>query len=259
MQYYVNHQVPLWTTPKMSRKHFDIPLNAFAEVLRYEYDFAEVRYNAVQGYVETRWLERYERVLAHNVVDLSGIQTASTTDFEQYIEWKGVRQVNMCGEMCAAAVFGVGLEAVLINWEVKHPTFFRRIFRGSKATGTSVEDLKLLFEIYGMDSAKFSLKKYTPTAWHDLTQQYDLICGVKMNAITGELRRGSVPHWVLLREVTLERKNMGWVTVYNPAQNCEERYSWSEWLLAAGVPSGVMIEKDTTTLSLISQYNSRNI
>lgn len=243
MQHFVNWQTPLWEKENQTRKLFDIPIGAFVEPLADINNLTYIKYKNYFGYIEQRFLEEYQRNLPFDCVKLSDIQTPNDNDFEQYVNWKNTKQVNMCGEICAARIFEVGLSDVFVNWEAKNPSFFWRVFGKGKARGTNADELITLFEIYGMEAQKIKISKYTPTLWKDLTESHHLICGVKMNGSTGELRRGSIPHWAILLSITLERKNMGWVQVFNPAQNCEEIYSWSEWLATAGVPYGVTIKK----------------
>lgn len=244
--HYVNWQIPLWSSPRMVTKNYTIPLNGFIDVVQADEQIAQVRYtdkNGIhEGYVELRFVEEYHRHFPFGVVDLSDIETPDSNDLPQYVTWKGVKQVNMCGEICAALWFEVKLSDVLINWEGKKPSFFKRIFGGGKAAGTNADDLVSLFEIYGTEAKKLKITKYTPTLLRNLCEKYFLICSVKM-ASSGELRNGSILHWVVLDSVSLERKEMGNVVVFNPAANSYESYSWAEWKKAAGIPYGVMIEK----------------
>ena len=245
MRYFVNWQCSLFSSPRVTgTKVYTLPLGAYVEVVQGNADFAQVMYSDRngyhEGYVERRFVEEYQRNLPFNVVDVSDIETSDPLDLAQYVNWKGVREVNMCGELCLAQYFGVKLSDVLVNWEGKKPAFFKRIFSGRKATGTSADDLIGLYELYGTAAEKIRLPRWTPTAARDLASAYHLTCGVKMNA-NGELRGGSIRHWVVLKEVVLERKFMGFVTVYNPANNGDEVYSWDEWTKAAFTPSGVMV------------------
>jgi hypothetical protein len=238
---YLNWQAPLWEIPNV-RKYFDIPPGALVEPLADGDGLTLVRFRGFEGWVENRFLDEYERNLPADVVDLSDIETSDPHDLGQYVNWKGQRQVNMCGEICAAYVFEVRLSDVLIHWEAKKPVFFWRVFRGGKAAGTNADDLIALFELYGTEAKKLKVWRYTPTYFRDLCEEQYLICGVKMHS-SGELRSGSIRHWVVLKSVTIERKRMGYVTVFNPANNCDEWYSWAEWVAAAGVPYGVTVDK----------------
>lgn len=247
MKHYVNWQCNLTASPRVSGiKLYTLPLNAFVEVIQNDADFAQIKYTDKNGehygYIEARFLEEYQRTLGYNVVDLSDIETPDTNDLAQYVTWNGVKQVNMCGELCAAHYFGVKLSDVLINWSGKKPEFFKRIFSNGKATGTNEQDLISIYELYGTSAQKIRYPKYTPTLFRDLARDYHLTCGVKMN-INGILRDGSIRHWVVLLKVILEGKGMGGVKVYNPANNCHEFYSWAEWLKASNIPSGVMVAK----------------
>lgn len=240
MKYFVNWQCPLYYTPARAGKFFDIPINAFVELISEGDGFSHVRYNGKEGYVESRFIEEYHQVLPYNCVDLTGIQTATTDDFEQYVIWDGVKQVNMCGQMCVARMLGMPLAKVLENWKAKDLPLYKRIFGSGKARGTNADVLIQLLSTFGEKAESIQMAKYTPTALRDMVGFNHLICSVKMNATTGALRGGSVLHWILVREVVLERKGLGYVSVYNPAMNCEEVYSWAEWVAAAGVPYGII-------------------
>ena len=246
MTSWINWQAPIYAWSDKKIKLRDVPYGTIVEVQAAINGMTLCEYidttgKKISGWVDQKYLERYVHApgLRCDVVAIEDA-TPDPNDPKQFIFWKGIKQVNMCGELCVAFLTGKSLREVLTDWEVKLPSFFRRIFSGGKATGTSNADLIALFALHGLHASPLSLAKYTPGKLEDLFVRNEIIVGVRINT-AGELRGGHILHWVALTNITLDRKMMGWVTVYNPYNNCEELYSWDEFVKAAGSPYGVLI------------------
>ena len=94
----------------------------------------------------------------------------------------------------------------------------------------------------GQTSQLIKLPKYTPRIFSEIVKaNKGVIVSTHLNTITGALNGGGVGHWVTVREVVVERMDMGWVRVYNPYSNSEEIYSWREFLLTTRAPYGVIV------------------
>ena len=50
----------------------------------------------------------------------------------------------------------------------------------------------------------------------------------------GRLSKSGIPHWVVLVMAEEERCGYGFVTIFNPAPNCAEAYSWREFTESLG-------------------------
>ncbi len=244
MESYCNWQTPLWRDETRTTKYFDLPLNSRFRVISpmAVNGLWQVEYNDKIGWIQDKYLEEYIENLPTNCVDLSGIQTAETNDAQQYIIWDGQKQVNMCGEICAAYIMQIPLDELLIRWKQNSPPLYKRIFGAGKARGTGAEELVELFGIFGYISTTLKLQKYTPRLFADMVaRQKGIIVSCHLNTQTGALNGSGVLHWCVVKEVIVDRVDMGWVTVFNPFGNAEERYSWREFLATTRSPYGVVV------------------
>lgn len=222
-----------------------IPLNAFIEIVEDLGDGATVMYGEKVGFLEKRFIERYERNLPVGLVDFGDMQTATEADFEQFVIYEGAKQTNFCGQISLAQILGLSLPDFLAKWKELNPTMWRRIIKqGVNSTGTHADDLIELAKLFGRRSMKIPLLRYTPTFMQDLLKLGSVICAVKVDNMNGSLREGEIRHWVVLLGVVLERKGMGLVTVYNPIENCVEAYSWAEFVTAAGIPTVIQVSNE---------------
>jgi hypothetical protein len=57
---------------------------------------------------------------------------------------------------------------------------------------------------------------------------------------TGVLQPSGTLHWVVVKNVNLERYKMGTVEVYNPFMDRNEIYSYREFAASAWAPFGVV-------------------
>jgi hypothetical protein len=177
-------------------------------------------------------------------------QTPYPNDFEQYFIYNGAKQVNACGELCVAFVLGISLQELLENWQVKAPSFWKRIFSGGRARGTASSELREMFDIYAQANQELVTALYEPHAKRSrytikgmqrLLGTGSVIASVSIDNNSGLLRGSGILHWVAVTKVTAERNGLGFVEVYNPAMNRIEVYSWLEFVNSARQPYGVYV------------------
>ena len=215
--------------------------------------YEEVRYvtesNVFTGWVHGGDLEDYVENYPRDCVVISN-QTPSPNDFEQYFIFNGLKQVNGCGELCVAFVLGISLQEMLENWQVKAPSFWKRIFGGGRARGTGSGELSEMFSIFAQESIQLTTalfephikrSRYTIKGMQRLLETGSVIASVNIDGGTGLLRGSGVLHWVVVTKITAERNGIGFVEVYNPAMNRIEVYSWMEFLSSARLPYGVYV------------------
>lgn len=237
MKYWTNWQAPL-INATTHKKILDVPLNAIVDV-NFEGDEYFVSWRDNHGIMDKKYLEPFVHALPSDCVDMDDIQTPDPNDAAQYILRDGVKQVNMCGQMCMAYLLELPLKTVLDEWQAKDPSMYQRIFRTSKkATGTSDGDLIHMLGLFGEKAHSLTMKKYSPA-----TLKPSIIASCNIDGGTGALRGAGVLHWVVVVDVVPDRQGFGWIDVFNPFQNCVERYSWREWLASTrNSPYGVEVE-----------------
>jgi hypothetical protein len=252
MPKWVNRFAPVYVEPKVSRKLRDFPTGTVVRATgNVEGLYEEVHYedlhSSVTGWVHTDDLEDYVRNFAVNVVDIEN-QTPDPHDFEQYIIYKLQKQVNMCGELCVSYILGISLGTFLAYWELKVPSFFKRVFGNGRARGTGTGELSEMLAMFGQPSESLATALYQPhikrarytiKGLNKLLRRGSVIVSVKIGAGHGLLRPSGILHWVALIRITSERNGQGMVTYYNPAMNCVESCSWHEFIASAGNPYGV--------------------
>lgn len=255
---WVNADAPLFDYSGV--KLVSVPRGAVVEAYGWEETFVGVLREAViyqtttqkyNGFVYAQYLEPYVEMLPRNCVKVSN-PTPNPNDAEQYAIVHGVKQTNLCGEMCAAYLLKVSLDDLLAEWQREKPTLYQRVFNlfGDKhARGTGVGEVETMLESFAHSAKSLAdvlrdpvLKypRYTPNALYRLVGK--AIVGVKINKYTGRLQATGVPHWVVVVDVFPERTGYGLVHVYNPFPNCIEVYSWPEFIASAGVPNGVVMD-----------------
>jgi hypothetical protein len=228
------------------------------EVVYYQgHPFVQVEYADAKtwsGWVYAGMLEDYVENLPHDVVVLDD-QTVEKHDAEQFVIYNGGRQVNLCGEICAAYVMNLSLTVMLELWKQEKPTIWKRIFKrfGWTAGGTGVPDLISMFaagqrEAYPLAEATrdpyLERSRYTPAWLKRLTEKGKVVASVTIDK-AGRLVKSGDLHWVVVTEVVPERCGYGAVVIYNPYPNRHEAYSWREFLEAAKVPSGAFVPEVT--------------
>jgi hypothetical protein len=213
--------------------------------------YEEVNYITEKG-TTTGWmfsadLEDYVEKYPRDCVEIPN-QTPNPNDFEQYFMFNGVKQVNACGELCVCYILGISLQEMLENWQLKAPSFWKRIFGSGRARGTSASELSEMFAIFAQPSIQLTTallephinrNRYTIKGMQRLIENGSVIASVNMDGTTGWLRGSGVLHWVTVTRVIAERNGLGFVEVYNPAMNRIEYYSWAEFINSARQPYGV--------------------
>jgi hypothetical protein len=215
--------------------------------------YEEVRYatekNVITGWVHGADLEDYIENYPRDCVVIYN-QTPLPNDFEQYFIFKGVKQVNACGELSVAFILGISLQELLENWQVKRPGLWNRIFNGGRARGTASSELIEMFDIYTRESRQLvtalyephiKRSRYTIKGIRRLLETGSVIVSVNIDGNSGLLRGSGVLHWVAVTKVTPECNGLGFVEVYNPAMNRIECYSWLEFINSAREPYGVYV------------------
>jgi hypothetical protein len=214
---------------------------AFYEFVTYRTDR-----NSFSGWVYAGWLEDYIESYPQDCIEIPD-QTPDPRDAEQFFYWLGVRQVNICGEACAAFLLGVKLEELLEHWRDQKPSVWRSVFQGSLFRGTNDLELIGIFEMYAQPAVRLTdalldplqkRSRYTVTGLQQLLGAGDVIASVRIDR-AGRLQPSGALHWVVVTAVTPERTGYGWVELYNPYPNRIERYSWNEFVTSARMPYGV--------------------
>jgi hypothetical protein len=101
--------------------------------------FTPVKYGKYIGWVDKRYLEDYQEALPKDCVYVADIATPDEFDAQQYVNWNGIKQVNMCGQMCICHLLDsrMTLTNLLTTWKSKSPSLFTRIFGAGRARGTA--------------------------------------------------------------------------------------------------------------------------
>lgn len=250
-----NRQTPMYSDPRTKAKICDIPPKAVVQTTGAISGLhEEVRYTIsagkVYGWVHMKDMEDYIRSYRTNVVKIDN-QTPDETDFEQYLIWNKVRQVNMCGELCLCDILGISTGRLMEEWTQKEAPLYKRIFSSGVARGTGAEELLEILKIFGRKGEPLSKTlyephidraRYTQTGLLDLLKHGSVITSVKINGGTGLLQNQGVLHWVRLLLVMPERNGQGSVLIYNPAMNSDEPYPWTTFIESTGsAPYGIYI------------------
>lgn len=200
------------------------------------------------GWVYSGWLDEYVESLPANCVDIPN-QTPDKRDAEQYFYWRSVKQVNICGEACAAYIMELNVYEILRVWQIKKPSIFAYILGTGQLRGTTAAQLISLFDAFGWNSRELSAEmtdhiiarpRYTVDCLMRLVNKGHVVASVSIN-YAGRLKPTGVLHWVVVTKVERERAGYGFVELYNPYPNRIERYSWEEFIGSARVPQGVYV------------------
>lgn len=234
---YMIWQRPIYINPVGSEKAGgDLPLNTVVTAMDdvIENGKQMVQVGERRGWVEVAYLEPYEQTLPFDCVDMSGLQTISEKDAEQYIEYDGVKIVNACGMISIAYLLNVPLVEVFDTWKQNNPAHYGLIKRGNYLT--TADDLTVILLALGEQSERLRLKRYAPTL---ITGRE--IVAVTINKVTGRLSTSGVRHWVVPVSVQPDRIGYGTIDIYNPSPNRIERYSWNEFMQSSKLVNGIKI------------------
>ncbi len=244
---WVNRFAPVYSAPASRIKLMDVGMGTILDATGlvqglYEEVILESLKGPVKGWVHTDDLEDYVRNFPVDVVVIEN-QTPVLDDFQQYMVRKLIKQVNMCGELCAAYIMKISLGTLLDKWEIKTPSLYNRIFGGGRARGTGAGELTELFTTFERNSESLATalyqphikrSRYTIKSLNKLMAAGKLIVSVKIDGHSGLLRGSGILHWIVLINIISERNGQGMVTYYNPAMNCVEVCSWNEFVSSAG-------------------------
>lgn len=253
MKFFTNAVARMYELPsRTSAKGPEITVNTIIEVLLDDGTFLEVIHNTRHGFILNTLANPYVESLPKNCVQID-TQTPELTDFEQYFLYRGLKQVNACGELSICKALGLTMLDFMDTWEIKSPSLFKRIMSGGRMRGTSKEDLRDMCTAYAVESKTMEAvtkdpylnrSRYTPALLENLAETGYPIVGCKMYGVTGRLRGQGVGHWVMVTAVEPERMG-GLVYLYNPAPNRIERYDWDQFIAATGnYPTGIWIPKE---------------
>ncbi len=226
-------------------------------------NWEEVKYedsegHCFQGWVYSGFLEDFNSEFPLGVV-AAATQTRTPNDAAQDIVWLDKVQYNLCGEFCVAFLAGDSIDGMLTKWKPKSPTLFNKIFRVlvagkfanlSRPTGRSeVQDMLAVYNKVGVEFDKLLQDPVkgdtivTPGRFATVTSAYDIILGVNIDAVTGDIRGQGIGHWICVTEVKPDGRNRGWVTFYNPFPNQMQRESWGTLVGSMHEPYGLAIKR----------------
>ena len=207
-----------------------------------------------RGWVYSPLLEDYDETLHPPVVDIIH-QTPNPTDAAQYMIWLNQVQYNLCGELCVCYITGATLDVFLEEWQISQPNIFKRIFGDGRARGTGPDELNNMLAVFGRPLAPrlgaglhdplLNRPLVTPGRFAQMLEIHRAIVGVKIDGVTGNLRGGGIPHWVVVDSVIPDGINRGTVKLYNPFPNQMQTYSWDEMVKSMASPSGLWVERNS--------------
>lgn len=259
MKKWVNTSAPMFDYGGV--KITTVPERSVVEAYGWEETFVGVVREAVvyqtdtrqyNGFIYTQYLEEYVESLPSECVKIS-TATPDPRDAAQYANIHGVKQTNLCGEICAAYLLNVSLDDLLAEWQKDEPTIYQAVFnwfKGKQARGTGVGEVQSMLESFSRSSQSLAdvlrdpvLKypRYTVTGLGKLAGR--VVVGVRINKYTGRLQPSGILHWVVVTRVLPERSGYGAVEIFNPFPNRVEVYSWQEFLASARVPIGVVMDE----------------
>jgi hypothetical protein len=235
---------PIMESPVSRIKLADISLRYIVESLNeVDGEWEKIKWGNKIGWMKSIYLEEYKETLPKDSVYIKNIQTKDEFDAQQYIDWNGIKQVNMCGQLCVAYLLGLSLSEYLDVWQIKEPSLWKRIFGQGRARGTGPSELIEMMNIFSVDGRLLSDKidiAYSPHMLHRLSNS--VIVSVRINSLTGRLNGSGILHWVVVTDSLEERSGYGTVRIYNPYPNRIEEYSFTELLASARSPYGVVME-----------------
>ena len=236
MNLYTIWQTAAYKTPTGLEKYLDFPLNAIVESEGEEQNGRVLVTNGkIAAWVDSSKLAPYKEPLPKNNVDMSGVQTPSETDAEQYIIIDGQRIVNACGFICAAYLLQKPILEIFQVWKSNYLSHYKTVKNQNWLT--SEFDIIQVLNAFGVKSKPLRIDRLTPHALESHLGKS--IIGVSINGYIGRLSRSGIRHWVVPTEQFIDRFGYGTVDLYNPYPNRIERYSWDEFATSVYRVSGV--------------------
>ena len=253
--HWITKYTPLFMKPHPSVKYLDLPLGSVVVPTGNESGvFIEVWYESsvkeYVGWVYSFYLEKIEKEFPDHVVE-TNLSTKNPNDAAQYILWEGRTQYNLCGEFCVAYIADDSIDNFLSIWKAKPLSFYKRIFGGGLARGTSADELVDMLNTYSwsewvslssmlLDPTNPQRHLISPKRIKDLLDYgWKIIVSVKINRQNGDLEPTGILHWVVVTSVIPDEINAGWAEVYNPFPNKIQRYSWKTFTKSMGIPYGI--------------------
>ncbi|MFH2103115.1 MAG: SH3 domain-containing protein, partial [Chloroflexota bacterium] len=157
-------------------------------------------------------------------------------DVEQYIYvadnvTRGLKH-NLCGAFCAAYLSGNSIGDFLDLWKVREPAGYKIGVTDDEPYNMDV--VKGMLRMYGMTYQDLdnSARLLPSQMQAEIASGKVLIAGVGMSDATGGiLATGDTGHWVVVRDVSMNRDGV-WVHIYNPFMNRFEIYDFETFRCA---------------------------
>jgi hypothetical protein len=256
---WVNRFTPLYADVKRKIKQCDIVAKSIVKATgildgAYEQVLYITPNKAYIGWVHTDDLENYVRNFTYNVVSIED-QTPNPSDFEQYIMYQSIKQVNMCGELCVAYITNQTLGNILTKWKQDNSPMWKRFFQTDQpARGTTYSDLAEILTLFNYPSeplvsalyqSHIGRARYTQKSLTALLKKGHVIMSVSISPSSGLIQPNGVLHWIVLLNIVPERNGQGFVTFYNPAMNCIEGACWDGLMASAKAPYGLFVPDAT--------------
>lgn len=255
MKFWTNTYASFRKGPSTSSpKWQDLPEKTVVEYYDAPFEgWCTVGYGGNVGYIANTLIEPYQENLPKDCVKIDN-QTPEINDFQQFFLFRGLKQLNACGQLSICYALGLNMSDFMDTWEITNPNLFKRIMTAAmRMSGTYKTDLRDMCRAYSLEVPYMETvtldpwlkrSRYTPAKLQELSETGYPIVGVKMDAVSGRLRGSGTGHWVLVTKVIPERNGYGLVEIYNPAPNRLEQYSYAEFLASANYPTGIWIPKD---------------
>lgn len=225
--------------------------------------WSQVKHKGKMGWARNAVLEdfadrfsNFEVVIPH--------PTPEEDDAEQYMFLPGEdgKKRNMCGQLCAAFIIKIDIEAFVADWKVKAKRFYELSIAGRVDNGTGIDSLESMFKVSPYNAVpgdvfRFELGMRDPITgillvsagkMKKMLEDYYLVAGVriKQGDLTGRLSGQGLGHWVVVDKVSPNGKNGGnggWVEIYNPFPNKKQEYSYDEFMQSFAGTLGLWVKR----------------
>lgn len=157
----------------------------------------------------------------------------------QYMFVKGVKNFNLCGQLCVAYVTqdetGINdVDVFLDYWKSKDLKWYQQIFKNGLGRTTSLYDLDRMLAAYDYPpSLRWNKDNQSPIGVSIALEKYQAIVGVGIDN-KGYLISGGIRHWVVLDRVDAIDDQYAIVDVYNPFTNSIRPFTWRELMMSMG-------------------------